>query len=66
MSSVLNRLKDRNLVRHGRPYWVIGDRQRLDAATDLQRNIGTLDDRLGEEAMDEWRSAGGDDSPADR
>jgi DNA-binding IclR family transcriptional regulator len=66
VSSVLNRLKDRNLVRHRRPYWAIGDRQRLDAATDLKRSIETFDDRLGEEAMDEWRAAGGDEPPADR
>jgi hypothetical protein len=59
-SSVLNRLSEQQLVRHKRPYWAIGDRDRLDGATDLQRSIDALDETLGSEDMDEWREAGSD------
>lgn len=57
VSSVLSRLKERNLVRHKPPYWAIGDEERLAAATDLRRSIDALNDRLGSEDMEEWRAA---------
>lgn len=67
VSGVLSRLKDRELVRHKPPYWAIGDRERLMSATDLRRSIEALDETLGEEDMDEWRTAGADEPhPSDR
>lgn len=67
VSAVLSRLKDRELVRHKPPYWAIGDRDRLAAATNLSRSLDTLNDELGAEDMDEWRTAGTDDPhPNDR
>lgn len=57
VSSVLYRLKERELVRHKRPYWAVGGRERLAAANALSRSIDAFDDRLGVEDMDEWRAA---------
>ena len=58
VSSVLHRLKERGLVRHKRPYWAVGDEERLAEANALSQSLDTLDAQLGEENMDEWRSAG--------
>jgi DNA-binding IclR family transcriptional regulator len=57
VSSVLNRLKTRDLVRHKRPYWAVGDPERLRAASATRDSLAALNDRLGTEDMDEWREA---------
>ncbi|QLH76722.1 MarR family transcriptional regulator [Halosimplex rubrum] len=57
VSSVLNRLKTRDLVRHKRPYWAIGDPKRLREASATSDSLAALNDRLGTEDMDEWREA---------
>lgn len=61
VSAVLSRLKERTLVRHKPPYWAIGEPDRVREAMDLARDLDTFDDRLGDEDMDAWRAAGGDD-----
>jgi predicted ArsR family transcriptional regulator len=66
VSSVLSRLKNRNLVRHKPPYWAIGDRDRVTAAFDLSQDIRTFDEQFGEEEMEAWRTAGSDEAhPSD-
>lgn len=57
VSSVLNRLRARELVRHKRPYWAVGDRERLATATDFSVSLDALNATLGRENMDEWRAA---------
>lgn len=61
-SAVLSRLKQRELVRHKPPYWAIGTEQRVRSATDVANTLESLNDRLGEEEMDEWRAASEDSS----
>jgi hypothetical protein len=57
VSSVLSRLENRGLVRHKRPYWALGDRQRLADAGAFSQSLDALDARLGPEDMDEWVKA---------
>ena len=57
VSSVLNRLKTRDLVRHKRPYWALGDRERLQEASATSESLAALNDRLGTEDMSEWQAA---------
>lgn len=67
VSSVLSRLKARDLVRHKPPYWAIGDPDQVAAAMDLSRDLAEFDDRFGPEEMDAWRDAGSDrPHPSDR
>jgi DNA-binding IclR family transcriptional regulator len=56
-SSVLHRLKTRDLVRHKRPYWAVGDPKRLREASATSDSLAALNDRLGAEDMEEWREA---------
>jgi DNA-binding GntR family transcriptional regulator len=54
---VLNRLEERGLVRHRRPYWAISD---LDAVRDafvFRSAATTLDEELGPESREEWLAA---------
>lgn len=57
VSSVLNRLESRDLVRHKRPYWAPGDRERLREASAVSNSLQTMDEHLGAEDMEEWRDA---------
>lgn len=57
VSSVLNRLKTRDLVRHKRPYWAVGDPSRIREASATSDSLAALNDRLGTEDIDEWREA---------
>jgi hypothetical protein len=67
VSSVLSRLKERSLVRHKPPYWAIGPRERLAAASDLSVSLDSLNVTLGEEEIDDWEQAGSDElHPSDR
>jgi hypothetical protein len=55
VSTLLARLRERGLVRHKEPYWAItDDEQRLSNASSLHRDHERLDDRFGEEDVDEW------------
>ena len=57
VSAILSRLKQRDLVRHKRPYWAItDDEERLRAAYRLHRHHETADDQYGEERLEELRT----------
>lgn len=53
VSAILSRLKDRELVRHKRPYWAITDNEdRLRSAYRLHHHHETADDQYGAERLD--------------
>ena len=54
---VLNRLRDRDLVRHREPYWAIGDPDVVRDAYAFTSNASFLDDELGAESRQEWVSS---------
>ena len=54
---VLNRLHDRDLVRHREPYWAIGDPETVRNAELLSATALFLDEELGEEHRSEWLAA---------
>lgn len=66
VSSVLNRLQERGLVRHKSPYWALGDESRVRAAYDFRDSLNALNERLGEEDMEEWRDNAPDEHPSKR
>lgn len=51
---VLNRLEERELVRHKEPFWAIGDIERVREAFVFHSTAGFLDDELGTESREEW------------
>lgn len=55
--SVLNRLHDRDLVRHREPYWAIGDAETVRNAAMISDTASFLDDELGAERRSEWVEA---------
>lgn len=57
VSAILSRLKDRQLVRHKRPYWAItDDDDRLQAAYQLHQYHDTADEQYGAEDLDTLRT----------
>ena len=57
VSAILSRLKQRELVRHKRPYWAItDDEERLQSAYRLHRQHETADDQYGEERLEDLRT----------
>jgi predicted ArsR family transcriptional regulator len=57
VSAILSRLKDRELVRHKRPYWAItDDDERLRAAYQLHRHYEAVDEHYGEEYLEELQT----------
>jgi transcription initiation factor IIE alpha subunit len=62
IGTVLRRLKNRELVQHKGDYWAIGDEQRVRDAYQFHQAMEDLDDRLGEEDLDEWREHAVDDT----
>lgn len=54
---VLHRLERRELVRHRRPYWAIGDIEAVRDATLFHSSAEYLDDVLGAEDRSEWVQA---------
>ena len=59
VSAILSRLKERNLVRHKRPYWAItDDEERLQSAYRLHRHHERADDQYGEEHLEDLRTEG--------
>lgn len=55
ISTVLRRLRDRNLVQHKGDYWAIGDEDRVREAFAFHQVMTELNDRFGEEDLGEWR-----------
>jgi Mn-dependent DtxR family transcriptional regulator len=57
VSAILSRLKQRELVRHKRPYWAItDDTERLQSAYQLHRQHEAADDQYGEERLEDLRT----------
>jgi predicted ArsR family transcriptional regulator len=57
VSALLSRLKDRDLVRHKRPYWAItDDKERLQSAYRLHRQYKRADDQYGEERLEDLQT----------
>ncbi|SEP10305.1 hypothetical protein SAMN04487948_11436 [Halogranum amylolyticum] len=57
VSAILSRLKERELVRHKRPYWAItDDEERLRSAYRLHRHHETADDQYGEECLEDLQT----------
>lgn len=53
VSAILSRLKDRELVRHKRPYWAItDDDERLRSAYELHHYYTTADEQYGAEDLE--------------
>lgn len=55
IGTVLRRLEDRGLVRHKGEYWAAGDEDAIREAYEFHRLLEAVDDRFGEEDLDEWR-----------
>ncbi|WP_254535935.1 MarR family transcriptional regulator [Halomarina litorea] len=57
VSAILSRLKDRELVRHKRPYWAItDDEERLQSAYQLHRHHETAADQYGDERLEDLQT----------
>ena len=57
VSAILSRLKQRELVRHKRPYWAItDDEERLHSAYRLHRHHKTADEQYGEERLEDLQT----------
>lgn len=54
---VLNRLKERGLVRHREPYWAIGELEAVRDAMVFGSTAEFLDEALGPESREEWLTA---------
>lgn len=57
---VLNRLEERELVRHREPYWAIGDLEAVQDAMRFSSTAAFLDESLGPESREEWLRAAED------
>lgn len=54
---VLNRVKERELVRHREPHWTIGDLETVRDAMQFASTAAFLDETLGPESREEWMNA---------
>jgi len=54
---VLGRLREQGLVRHKKPYWAIGDLDRVREASLFHSTAAFLDHQLGDEDRSEWLAA---------
>ena len=61
ISTVLRRLKNRQLVQHKGDYWAIGEEERVRDAFQFHQTMEDLYERLGAEDIDEWREHAADD-----
>jgi len=57
VGKTLQRLEDRQLVRHAEPYWAIGDDDRIGAYLGMLSSLDAVAKREGTEDYDEWREA---------
>lgn len=55
ISTVLRRLRERDLVEHKGDYWAIGDKETVRDAFQFHRTLDDLNERFGAEDVDEWR-----------
>lgn len=59
---VLRRLEKRDLVRHIDHYWTLGEDQHLATYAAMYHSMDALNDRFGEEDIDEWIAHAADES----
>ena len=57
VGKTLQRLEERQLVRHSEPYWAIGNDDRIGTYVGMLSSLETIIDREGTENLDEWRNA---------
>jgi DNA-binding transcriptional ArsR family regulator len=57
VGKTLQRLEERQLVRHAEPYWAIGEDDRVGAYLGMLSSLDTVTEREGIEDYDEWREA---------
>jgi DNA-binding transcriptional ArsR family regulator len=57
VGKTLQRLEERQLVRHAEPYWAIGEDDRVGAYLGMLSSLDTVTEREGTEDYDEWREA---------
>jgi len=55
VGTTLVRLEKRDLVRHKKPYWAIGDDDRLAAYESMLHGVEAAGDRFGDESWGEWQ-----------
>lgn len=61
ISTVLRRLRNRDLVRHKGDYWALGDEEQIRDAFTFHQIMEDLDERFGTEDVDEWRDHAAED-----
>ena len=57
VGKTLQRLEERQLVRHAEPYWAIGDDDRVGAYLGMLSSLESVAEREGTEDYAEWRDA---------
>ena len=57
VGKTLQRLEERQLVRHAEPYWAVGTNERVETYLDMVSSLEAVTDREGTEDYDEWREA---------
>lgn len=57
VGKTLQRLEERQLVRHAEPYWAIGEQDRVGAYLSMVSSLESIGDREGVEDYEEWREA---------
>lgn len=55
ISTVLRRLRERDLIKHKGDYWAIGDEKTVREAFQFHRIVEDLNERFGAEDIEEWR-----------
>jgi DNA-binding transcriptional ArsR family regulator len=57
VGKTLQRLEERQLVRHAEPYWAIGDDDRVGTYLGMLSSLEAVAEREGTEEYEEWREA---------
>jgi hypothetical protein len=57
VGKTLQRLEERQLVRHAEPYWAVGNDDRIGAYLGMLSSLEAVGEREGTEDYDEWRDA---------
>ncbi len=57
VGKTLQRLEERQLVRHAEPYWAVGKDDRIGAYLGMLSSLETVAEREGAEDYDAWRDA---------
>jgi DNA-binding transcriptional ArsR family regulator len=57
VGKTLQRLEERQLVRHAEPYWAIGDDDRVGTYLGMLSSLEAIAEREGTEEYEKWREA---------